>query len=111
MVGADAGVLLLLAIAFTMANLPFVFDRILFVRKPPAGARKGLGWRFVELVLLYFFVGVLAAVIEAQSHGRVYGQGWAFYATTFCLFVVFAFPGFAWAYLWRPARHTPEGRA
>jgi len=24
---------------------------------------------------------------------------------------VFAFPGFAWAYLWRPARHTPEGRA
>ena len=50
-------------------------------------------------------------VIEAQSHGRVYEQGWAFYATTFCLFVVFAFPGFAWAYLWRPARRMPEGGA
>ena len=106
--GADAGVFLLLAIAFTMANLPFVFDRILFVRKPPAGARKGLGWRFAELVLLYFIVGGLAALIEAQSHGRVYEQGWAFYATTLCLFVVFAFPGFTWTYLWHAGRRPPE---
>ena len=105
--GAGAGVFLLLAIAFTMANLPFVFERILFVRKPPAGTRKGLGWRSVELVLLYCVAGGLAAVIEAQSHGRVYEQGWAFYVTTFCFFVVFAFPGFIWAYLWHPASRTP----
>lgn len=106
--GADASIFLLLAIAFTMANLPFVFDRIFLIRKPPAGVRKGLGWRFAELLVLYFVVGGLAASIEAQSHGRVYGQGWAFYATTLCLFVVFAFPGFTWAYLWRSARRTSE---
>ncbi len=107
---AEAAVFVLLAIAFTMANLPFVFDRILFVRKPPIGARKGPGWRFVELVLLYLIVGGLAAVIEEQFHGRVYEQGWAFYATTFCLFLVFSFPGFTWAYLWHPARRTAEVR-
>lgn len=109
--GGDASAFVLLAIAFTMGNLPFVFDRILFIRKPPAGARKGLGWRLFELVLLYFIVGGLAAMIEVQSNGRVYAQGWAFYATTFCLFVVFAFPGFTWTYLWRPARRLPEGGA
>jgi hypothetical protein len=28
-------------------------------------------------------------------------QGWQFYATTGALFIVFAFPGFVWRYLWR----------
>lgn len=92
---------LLLAIVFTMANLPFVFDRILFVRQPAPGQHKGLGWRLLELVLLYFVAGALAAVLEVRLHGSVYPQGWAFYATTFCLFVVFAFPGFILSHLWR----------
>lgn len=98
-----AGVYLLLAIAFTMANLPFVFDRLFFVLKPrPAG--KGLGWRVLELVLLYLLVGGLAMLLEAQAHGSVYTQSWEFYATTFCLFLVFGFPGFVFRYLW----HSPR---
>lgn len=107
----DAQVRLLLVIVFTVANLPFVFDRILFVRKPAEGERKGLGWRFLELALLYFLVGGLAALIEARSHGSVHAQGWAFYATTFCLFVVSAFPGFAHAYLWRASVRGPGAQA
>ncbi len=95
-----ASVYLLLAIVFTMANLPFVFDRILFVLRPGQAAGKRLGWRLLELLLLYFAAGGLSIVLEAHSHGSVYRQNWEFYATTFCLFLVFAFPGFVYRYLW-----------
>ncbi len=105
-----AGVYLLLAIAFTMANLPFVFDRIFFVLKPRT-AGKGLGWRLLELVLLYFVVGGLALLLEAQGHGSVYAQKWEFYATTFCLFLVFGFPGFVFRYLWHAPRKAGVPRA
>ncbi|AMO35856.1 DUF2818 family protein [Thauera humireducens] len=97
-------VYLLLAIVFTMANLPFVFDRILFVIRPPAGRAKGLAWRLFELAILYFVAGALAMGLEAQGHGSVYAQNWEFYATTFCLFLVFAFPGFVFRYLWHAPR-------
>lgn len=97
------GVYLLLAIAFTMANLPFVFDRILFVRRPGA-AGKAFGWRLLELVLVYVLAGGLAMLLEGRAHGSVYAQSWEFYATTFCLFLVFAFPGFVLRYLWHPPR-------
>jgi hypothetical protein len=110
-VSADVRVYLLLAIAFAMANLPFIFDRILFVRAPAPGTRKGLGWRLLELVALYGVAGGLAVMIEARLHGSVHAQGWAFYATTFCLFVVFAFPGFAHAYLWRSSVRGQGGHA
>ena len=97
-------VYLLLAIVFTMANLPFVFDRILFVIRPVAGREKSLAWRLLELVILYCVAGGLAMGLEAQAHGSVYAQNWEFYATTFCLFVVFAFPGFVFRYLWHAPR-------
>lgn len=97
-------VYLLLAIVFTMANLPFVFDRILFVIRPPAERAKGLAWRLFELGILYFVAGALAMGLEAQGHGSVYAQNWEFYATTFCLFLVFAFPGFVFRYLWHAPR-------
>lgn len=97
-------VYLLLAIVFTMANLPFVFDRILFVIRPVAGREKSLAWRLLELVILYFVAGGLAMGLEAQAHGSVYAQNWEFYATTFCLFVVFTFPGFVFRYLWHAPR-------
>ena len=33
--------------------------------------------------------------------GPVYRQRWEFYAVTVCLFLVFAYPGFIYRYLWR----------
>lgn len=104
MSASDTSVLLLLAISFTVANLPFVFERIFFVRRPPEGRRKALGWSLLELVALYLIIGAIAGVLEVRGHGSLYEQGWAFYVTTFCLFVVFAFPGFTYRYLWHPPR-------
>ncbi len=98
--GTEAGIYLLLAIALVAANLPFVFDRILFVI-PPREGTKGIGWRLLELLVLYGFVGLLARVLEVQAHGSAYPQGWQFHALTLCLFVVFAFPGFVVRHLWR----------
>lgn len=100
----------MLAIAFAMANIPFVFERILFVRKPPQGRRKALGWSVLELVVLYLVFGAIAAALEARAHGGLYPQGWAFYVTTFCLFLVFAFPGFTYRHLWRAPRAERNGQ-
>jgi hypothetical protein len=37
-------------------------------------------------------------LLEARA-GNVFVQGWQFYAVTFSLFLVFAFPGFTVRYL------------
>ncbi|MDR1463192.1 MAG: DUF2818 family protein [Azoarcus sp.] len=92
-----------LGLAFVGANLPFLFERILFVRRPAAG-RKTLGWRLLELFLLYIALGLFTAMLERGAYGSVYPQGWAFYVTTSCLFLLFAFPGFVYRYLWRARR-------
>ncbi len=89
----------LLAVALAAANLPFLSERILFVLRPKAG-QKALGWRLLELVLMYFATGLFARALEA-THGAVHRQGWEFYAVTACLFLVLAYPGFVWRYLWR----------
>ncbi len=90
----------LLAIALGLANLPFFTRRILFVIRPASG-EKSFAWRMFEVVLLYFVVGGLARVLEARS-GEIYRQNWEFYAITFFLFLVFAYPGFVYRYMWRP---------
>lgn len=97
---------LLLAIAALAANLPFLTRRIFFVRLPQSGD-KNLAWRLVELVVLYFVVGGTARWLEARQ-GEIYSQGWEFYAITFCLFLVLAFPGFTYRYLWK--RHRVHER-
>ncbi|MBS0545129.1 MAG: DUF2818 family protein [Proteobacteria bacterium] len=97
----SSGAWLMLAAAFLAANLPFVFERVFFVARLPAGRRKGFGWRVAELVLLYLVVGLVSRLFEDRGYGGVYRQGWEFYTTTISLFVVFAFPGFVFRYLWR----------
>ena len=90
-------VILLAALA---ANLPF-FNQQLFALIP---LKKDAAWvkpvwvRLIELVLLYFVVGLVARQLEAGV-GNVFSQGWEFYAVTVCLFLVLAFPGFVLRYL------------
>ncbi|MDD5240088.1 MAG: DUF2818 family protein [Sulfuricella sp.] len=90
---------IVLILAFTAANLPFLLERRLLVL-PVGNSGKNVGWRLLELVLLYFIVGSVAWLVE-KNIGPVQRQNWEFYATTVCLFLVFAFPGFIYRYLWR----------
>ena len=90
---------LLLIIAFIAANLPFLVERILFVKRPASG-HKGFAWRLLELVMLFFVVGAIAWALES-NFGNVHKQNWEFYAVNASLFAVFAYPGFVYRYLWR----------
>jgi hypothetical protein len=85
---AASGAFLLL-LALVAANLPFLFGR-----------PRGAWWRIAGLVAAYFAVGIVARLLEARS-GAIYAQGWEFYAVTACLFLVLAFPGFVYRYLWK----------
>ncbi len=90
---------LLLILAFTAANLPFLFGRIFFVVKPKTGS-KSFAWRLLELVVLFFVVGGIGLLLEGKL-GNIHKQNWEFYAVNAALFVVFAYPGFVYRYLWR----------
>jgi hypothetical protein len=92
-------------LAFVSANLPFLNQRLFAVLPlrlaEPAGhkvAKKSAWIRIGELVVFYFAVGALGFMLEARAGNR-FDQGWQFYAITFSLFVVFAFPGFTYQYL------------
>ncbi|MBK6009352.1 DUF2818 family protein [Ramlibacter ginsenosidimutans] len=93
-----ASIWLVLALAFSAANLPFLTDRVLGI--VPLAGGKTLAVRFGELVLLYFVVGGIGLLLE-QHAGQIAPQGWEFYAVTGALFLTFAFPGFVWRYLYQ----------
>lgn len=87
-----------MALAIVLANLPFLLDRLLLVI--PLSRGKNLFLRLAELVVLYFVVGGVSILFEQRMAPR-HPQNWEFYAITGCLFLVFAFPGFIYRYLWR----------
>lgn len=97
--GMSAGGTLVILLALLGANLPFVNQRLFGVIALRRRV-KPLWWRLIEMVVAYFVVGALGYLIEAGI-GNVFTQGWEFYAVTASLFVVFAFPGFVYRYLWR----------
>ena len=84
--------------ALVGANLPFLNNRLFAVG--PMRGTKALHVRFIELVVMYFVVGLLGVLLEKRV-GQVAPQGWEFYAVTATLFITFAFPGFIWRYLVR----------
>ncbi len=88
----------LLLLALAAANIPFISERMLLVM--PLKNGKHLAWQLSELLVLYFIVGGIAVLLERQLTTR-HSQNWEFYAISICLFLVFAFPGFTYRYLWR----------
>ena len=90
---------LILIVAFVAANLPFMLERIFFVVRPGSG-NKNMAWRLLELIVLFFVVGGIGLLLEGKL-GDIHKQGWQFYAVDASLFIVFAFPGFVYRYLWR----------
>ena len=94
-----AEVWLVLITALIAANLPFANER-LFIVGPRRVPNKALGWRLLELLLLFAGVLGLGLLLEARI-GQRHPQGWEFYAAAFAMFLTFAFPGFIWRYLRR----------
>ena len=84
--------------ALAAANFPFLTERVLGI--VPLRSPKSVGVRLIELVVLYFAVGLLGVLLEKRA-GQVTAQPWEFYAVTGAMFLTFAFPGFVWRYLVR----------
>ncbi len=102
---SQAGIFIIL-LAFVLANVPFLTQRMLGCLPMPRrckGARKHWGWQIAELTVFYGTVGVVGRALEARA-GAVFLQGGPFYVLTFCLFLVFAAPGFMVCYLLKPSR-------
>lgn len=89
----------LLLLAVVLANLPFLSERF-FLVWPLRAPRKPVMARIVELLGYYALTGAIAFWMESRL-GPVYRQRWEFWAVTACLFLVFAYPGFVYRYLWR----------
>jgi hypothetical protein len=104
-VDASAASWLVIVLALTFANLPFMNEKLFgFIPLGSTGQegarRKHFALRLVELIVLYFVVGALGYALESRI-GNAFPQNWEFYAITACLFIVLAFPGFVVRYLLR----------
>ena len=97
---APLAISFVIVLALLAANLPFINQRLFAVLALKKA--KSFWLRLVELLVLYLLVGLVARALEAKL-GSVYSQSWQFYAVTLCLFLVAAYPGFVWRYLWRRA--------
>lgn len=93
-----SSVWIVVLLAFAMANLPFVSNRLLAVYA--LKNTKNLATRLAEMVFWYLVVGGVGLFLEQRS-GQIAPQGWEFYAITGTLFLTFAFPGFIFRYLFK----------
>jgi hypothetical protein len=90
---------ILLGAGLVLASLPFLGERFFLGLPLLRAPRKKLWLRLVEFLLAYALFILIGLALE-KSQGQIASQGWAFYAVTFLLFVVAAFPAFAHRYLW-----------
>jgi hypothetical protein len=97
--------ILLVIAALFAANLPFLAQRS-FVGIPCRKTDKPFWLCLLEFILLYLLLGSLTAWFERSAYGGAYPQSWEFYAITFCLFLVLAYPGFVYRYLWSRIKHA-----
>lgn len=88
---------MLIILAVVAANIPFLNERLLAVI-PIRTPAKPFWLRLIELVILYFTLGLIARFLEAHL-GNVFEQKWEFFAVTSFLFLVLAYPGFILRYL------------
>jgi|TARA_B110000014_G_C20094556_1_gene573546 hypothetical protein len=91
-------VFLIILSAIFFANLPWATKNFLFFFKKP---KKNNFLIIVELIFFYFIFGNFLLLIEKQVIGNTHNQDWEFYAITFCLFLVFSFPGFIYKIIWK----------
>lgn len=99
--GSTAAIVLLVIVGLVAANLPWLSDRILFVREAPGG-HKHPAIRLAEWLLMYGVFLLVGFGLERAVDGGWHAQGWAFYVITLVLFAVFAAPGVIWRKDLRP---------
>lgn len=93
---------IILILAFVAANLPWFSNKLFYFIPLKTNAQgKNLAWCLLELIVLYLVVGAIGFYAEHATFGQIAAQGWEFYAVTFSLFLVFAFPGFIYKVLWK----------
>lgn len=98
---SQLSVWLMVGLAVFAANLPFINERCFAVLALQRfSLAKPFWFRLFEIIALYFVLGALGMALESRAGNR-FEQGWEFYAITFVLFVVLAFPGFIYRYLRR----------
>jgi len=91
-------IFLIILSALLFANLPWLTSNFLiFIKKP----KKNNFLVLLELIVFYFIFGIFLLFIEGQALGNTHDQDWEFYAVTFCLFIVFSFPGFIYKVIWK----------
>lgn len=91
-----------------MASAVFVLVMVAVFALPVFSYRKltiqkSFFTRLVETTVLYGFVGLLGVGFES-SLGNVFPQRWEFYAITYSLFIILAYPGFVMRYLLKRRR-------
>jgi len=89
---------LIIISSLILANLPWITNSFFFIFKP---IKKSFILIFSELVLFYFLIGGFFMFIEKEDIGNIHKQEWEFYVITFCLFIVFSFPGFIYKVIWK----------
>ncbi len=87
----------MIILAIFTANMPFLNERLLALI-PIRISVKPFWLRLIEMVVLYFTLGFIARLLEANL-GNVFEQKWEFFAVTSFLFLVLAYPGFVLRYL------------
>ena len=104
-------ILILIVLAIISANLPWFSERFFLLLTPPGGAGKRLWMCLLEWVvlLIVFLLGALG--LEQKLMGELYRQDWEFYAVIFCLYVVFALPGFIYRFDLRPHLNKRQRRS
>ena len=92
----DQAVWLLLVTAMILANIPWILSNrlFLFIKVP----NKSFVVNLLEWLLYFILTGIFAYLLESKSMGHVQPQDWEFYAITFFMFIIFAFPGFIYRY-------------
>jgi hypothetical protein len=104
----SVAVWLLIAVAVVTANLPFLSERVFGVlpyRWGGVPAVKPFWLRFFEVLVFYALVGCVGFAFEG-SLGNRFHQGWAFYVITLCLYLVLAYPGFVYRYLYNKKKRV-----
>lgn len=90
-------IIVFIIIAFIAANLPWISDR-LFGLISVKSNKKPVWMSLLEWFALYILIGLVALGIEKKFTSDIYPQGWEFYTSTLCLFIVFALPGFIYRF-------------
>ena len=90
-------IIIFLFVAFIAANLPWISERLFGVIELKTGS-KSVWMAILEWFIMYLLIGMVALGIEKKFTSDVYSQGWEFYASTLCLFLVFALPGFIYRF-------------